>query len=297
MFISTFRPVLLLSVAPIWSAAAFTGFRLPGIFGATLPGNPAIADFADSQTGQSLKFRLEIGQDKDESTPNLLIDGLHLEFDGADLPEGCDRVPLPGIDGPNPKLSSGPRVLHIRNEGMFVSMEGMTTVEMKGACWELIWRDDAPAGTILCGFDHPEEARRNEHSSSLPKGRVYVSFPVWIAESLVEHQARKADVTKRAEGHSEEMKDHLVKMRETSNPIMKALHFRNAAAAHERLEYSGHRSAAEIPDEADVAPIGGGLLVCREGTVWTKNGSFMGGNHLLLGRATVKPTESVALTP
>lgn len=291
MVFSPFRSLLLFCIVPLWSVAAFTGFRLPAIFGGTLPGNPALIDFADAQSGQSFKFRFEIGQDEDESTPNLLIDGVHIELDGNEFPEDGKRVSLPGIDGPHPNLSSGPRVLHTHSGGMFVSMGGMKTVDFRDGCWELVWRDEAPAGSIICGFDHPEEARRNKHSSSLPKGRVYVSFPVWTREGLKEQQIRKADVTKIATEHSEEMKAHLDKMRETKNPLMKALHFRNAAAAHEKLEFSGHRSVAEIPDEEEVTPIGGGLAICRKGTVWTKDGSFMAGNHALLGHATIKPTD------
>jgi len=30
-------------------------------------------------------------------------------------------------------------------------------------------------------------------------------------------------------------------MQETNNPLMKALHFRNACKAHEDLDYSGYR--------------------------------------------------------
>mmetsp|Transcript_34479 Transcript_34479/g.63715 ORF Transcript_34479/g.63715 Transcript_34479/m.63715 type:complete len:304 (-) Transcript_34479:484-1395(-) len=287
---TTSRCVLALCTVPLWSAAAFTGFRLPAITFLTQSGDPALIDFADAQSGQSLKVRLEIGDDEDESKPNLLIDGLHLQFDGASVPKDAPRVTLPGIDGPHPKVSSGPRVLHTINEGMFVTMNGMHTLDLRDGCWELVWRDEAPAGTIIVAFDHPEEARRNEHSSALPKGRVYVSFPVWNRELLTEQQIRKADVLRDAKEHSEELKLHLEKMKETKNPLMKALHFRNAAQAHERLDYSGHRTVAEIPDDADVTPVGGNLVMCREGTVWTKDGSFLGGNHALLGRATVKTT-------
>lgn len=298
MVLSTSRSVLVLSAVPFWSATAFSGFTLPAIFGGTLPGDPALIDFADAQSGQSLQFRLEIGQDKDESTPNLLIDGLHLELDGTELSETCQRVPLPGIDGPHPDLSSGPRLLHTRGDGTFVSMDGLKTLDLRDGCWELVWRDEAPAGTIICGFDHPDDARRNEHSSSLPRGRVYVSFPVWTRAGLNAKQARKADVLKAAEEHSEEMHLHLDKMNDTNNPLMKALHFRNAAAAHEKLDHTGHRNVKQIPNEADVTHIGGGLVICRRGTVWTKDGSFMAGNHALLGHATVKPNDkSTELKP
>ena len=68
---------------------------------------------------------------------------------------------------------------------------------------------------------------------------------------------------------------------------MKALHYREAFAAQERLDISGIHSVQKLPEPSDLVAIGGNLLLCKYGTVWTKDGTFFGGDHALLGSSTV----------
>ena len=78
---------------------------------------------------------------------------------------------------------------------------------------------------------------------------------------------------------------------------MKALHFREAFAAQERLDFSGVKTLQEVPEASDLSGIGGDLLLCRYGTVWTKDGNFFGGDHELLGSSTIRSVECDELKP
>lgn len=114
----------------------------------------------------------------------------------------------------------------------------------------MIWRRGAKAGAFICGFDVPEEVKRND--ASIPKGRVYVvgycndwtitfffsldqhnslgsfqTFPVWTEESLQDLRERMVKAEEKAVEAMDRLKDETRMMSETSNPLMKAMHFRN----------------------------------------------------------------------
>ena len=42
----------------------------------------------------------------------------------------------------------------------------------------MIWREHAKAGALICGFDLPEEVRRN--SASIPAGKIYLVSIPWV---------------------------------------------------------------------------------------------------------------------
>ena len=53
-----------------------------------------------------------------------------------------------------------------------MDLTGTRYVSFEHGAWEMIWRRGAKAGALICGFDVPEEVKRND--ASIPKGRVYV---------------------------------------------------------------------------------------------------------------------------
>jgi hypothetical protein len=71
-------------------------------------------------------------------------------------------------------------------------------------------------------------------------------------------------------------------MSNTPNILMKALHFRNAAAA----------AMVDVPSVDDVLEIGEGLQMVKIGTAWSKTGSFSdsfrANRQQLLGSATLR---------
>ena len=191
---------------------------------------------------------------------------------------------LPGADGPNPQLSSGAKALNVLRKGQYVDITGSQRVNLEHGVWEMIWRRDASAGALICGFEVPEEIKRND--ASLPVGRVYVTFPVWTTDSLKDLRERKTKAEEVAIQAIQRQEDELRMMKETNNPLMKALHFRNACKAQEDLDYSGHRSYSSMPLDRDMIQLNAGLHLCSLGTVWKKRDSFFGGDHVLLGLAS-----------
>eukprot|EP00591_Stephanopyxis_turris_P011095 CAMPEP_0195517362 /NCGR_PEP_ID=MMETSP0794_2-20130614/10555_1 /TAXON_ID=515487 /ORGANISM="Stephanopyxis turris, Strain CCMP 815" /LENGTH=266 /DNA_ID=CAMNT_0040646153 /DNA_START=91 /DNA_END=891 /DNA_ORIENTATION=+ len=247
--------------------------------------NPSLTEYAAAQEGTSLSFHLDIGGKSAES--RLPLNGLVLEF--HDSAPGYIHPKLPGANGPHPHMSCGPKVLEVKEEGSVINMEGLQKVSMKNGCWEMVWRDNAPAGSIVCALDIPETVRRNE--ASLKSGRMYMSFPVWTVEGLIEKQKYKQLMEEKAVNFLEEKENELLKMKTTSNPILKALHYRNAAESVEKYYCLGMNRVAEIPSDNDVVPIQGNLMLCRKGTIWTKDDKALFGEHVLLGVASISASQ------
>jgi len=201
------------------------------------------------------------------------------------IPISACSPSLPGANGPNPQLSTGAKTLELIKKGKFVDLTGTRYVSFEHGAWEMVWRRNAKAGAFICGFDVPEEVKRN--GASIPKGRVYVTFPVWTEESLQDLRERMVKAEEKAVEAMDRLKDETRMMSETSNPLMKAMHFRNACKAHEDIDYSGYRSYKAMPLQRDMVTLQNGLHLCSLGTVWTKTDKLFGSDHVLLGSASV----------
>jgi hypothetical protein len=259
-------------------APLVAGFMMPS----PLTVKPGLSELVDSQPGQRLSINLDIGQKGDAS--RLAISGMVLDLirDSADT---IDHVAMPGKNGPHPKLSSGIRCLNLVKEGSFVSVLGTQVVKTMKGCWEMVWRKDSPAGAILCGFEIPEEYKRND--ATLPKGRIYLSFPVWTKETLAYARSEKERILKRAEELLEEKNQAMEKVQETNNPLMKALHYRNAYAAAEKYVMQPVAKVKEVPEEDEVIALQENLLLTAKGLVWSKD--LPRGEQVLLGTANISP--------
>lgn len=190
---------------------------------------------------------------------------------------------MPGADGPQPQLSSGVRTLNLIEEGTFVDMMGKTTVKALNGCWEMIWREDNPAGSLICGFDIPEEYHRND--ASLPKGRAYVNFPIWTKSGLKEAQETKERMVILAKELMDEKMAELEKMQATSNPFTKVLHYHNALACCEKLGLQDSRRIEAIPSNDEIIALQDDLLLSIKGFVFSKEKAFSRGQRTLLGTA------------
>jgi hypothetical protein len=168
-------------------------------------------------------------------------------------------------------------------------MAGKNDVETLHGCWEMVWRENASAGSLICGFDVPEDYQRNE--AELHAGRVYLSFPVWTKVGLHEAQETKDRVTTRAKELVEEKNEHLEKYKSDPNPLMKALHYRNAAVALEKQSFQNLKSFEMVPSNEEIIPLQDDLLLTTKGLVFSKEGSFHRGKHLLLGTAYAGPSD------
>ena len=67
---------------------------------------------------------------------------------------------------------------------------------------------------------------------------------------------------------------------------MKALHYRNAAAASiKRFDMEDLKRIEIVPSNEEVIRLQDDLLLTTRGLVFSKEGSFLQGQHLLLGTA------------
>lgn len=252
--------------------------------------HPALPQFAQAQTGTLLNIRLDVGTEKQA---RMSISGLVLELKQEAVSDEEKLVALPGADGPNARASTGAKSLVVRDEAYFIGMNGKQHVPLLHCCWEMVWREGAPAGVIVCGFDVPKEVRRND--ASLSAGRLYLSFPVWTKNGLADAQRIKLDVESRARKHMQDKQDELTKMESTNNPLMKALHYRNAAEAMEKYQNTGLSRVEQVPLNEDVMLIQNNLLLATKGLAWSKEQSFLGPTeHTLLGYVIVSPETTLA---
>jgi len=264
--------------------------------------NPAVTQYADAQASTLLNIRLDIEVTRDHrgaptvSGGRLGVDGLLVELHGG-KDANYEHPNLPGADGPqhSRQLSSGAKSLSIVRPGGFVDLSGSRIVGLEHGAWEMIWRKNAKAGALVCGFDVPEEVTRN--AASIPAGRLYLTFPVWTQESLQHLRERKEKAGERAAEAMDRLAEEKRLMEDTPNLLLKALHFRNACKAAEDFDYSGHRQYQAMPLERDMIALKGDLHLCSLGTVWTKGGKgLFGADHVLLGSASASAGERGTLT-
>ena len=242
---------------------------------------PGLIELVDAQPDQRFSVNLDIGNDKDAS--RLAIKGMVLDLSKEDAVN--EHVAMPGKNGPHPKLSSGIRHLELVEEGSFVSLMGTQVVKALKGCWEMVWRKDSPAGALLCGFEIPEEYKRND--ATLSKGRIYMSFPVWTKETLAFAQSEKERILKTAQEFIDMKNEALEKVQAASNPLMKALHYRNAYAAAEKVTMMPVNRIKEVPGPDEVVEIQDNLFLTTKGLVWTK--VLPRGQQELLGTANLSP--------
>ncbi|KAL7536935.1 hypothetical protein ACHAXR_011496 [Thalassiosira sp. AJA248-18] len=277
----------LLLVSLILQPKAALGFLPPWMPGVQLTSAPELTRYTRGQTDTVLEHvRLSIGLTADQQ---FVIDGFQFQLCNEPIAKDDSAVPLPGANGPRPHLSSGAHQMRFIKDGSFINMEGLQTVPFRDGVWEMIWRDESPAGLIICGFHLDEDARRND--ALLEKGQVFLTWPVWSKDGLEKHQARKAEAESRYKEYETERDTELEKMSNAPNILQKALHFRAAAAAMEKMDFTGLHGMLDVPSADDVLEIGEGLQMVKTGTVWTKTGSFSGSfranRQQLLGSATI----------
>jgi hypothetical protein len=243
---------------------------------------PDLLQITEKQEDKKLNIQLCIGH-PDEAQMAITGMVIELHHEAADY----EHVILPGADGPHRDLSTGHRRLDVLSEGHFVSLLGTRHVKTVKGCWEMCWRKDKPAGTLVCGFEIPQEYKRN--AAVLPESKMFLSFPLWTAEGLKYGQEEKKKVQEEAQRFLEKRDEELYKFDMTDNQIMKALHLRSAFAADEKYNDMPHDTLELIPDDHEVINLQDDLLLTTNGVIWVKDAEFGSVDHTLLGLATIVP--------
>ena len=243
---------------------------------------PGLDKLIKDQTDQRVAVSLDITDHEHNSGGRFAIN--NMVFDLQNVDPADEHVQMPGFNGPHPHLSAGLRRLNLVKEGSFISQMGQQFVKALNGCWELVWRDGASAGNLICGLELPEDVKRN--GATLPKGKIYITFPVWTKENLEMMQLRKEKILNQAREALEEKDAELAKMSETGNWLQKALHYRNAFAAAEKFYVQPKKQYEMVPSKDEVVSFQDDLFVTTKGTVWTK--SLPNGKQILLGAANLK---------
>lgn len=241
---------------------------------------PGLVGIADAQPSQTVAINLDIGEK--DSVSRLAIKGMTIDLLN-ELADVETSIKMPGKNGPFPMLSSGVRKLNLLKEGEFVSLAGSQIVKALKGCWEMAWKKDSPAGSLMCGFEIPEEYQRNE--ATLPAGKVFMSFSVFTQETLAFAQARKERVMKVANMALKEKNEAMDKYFSEPNPLMRAVHYRKAMEAAERYSLQSVHTVKNIPEPHEVLQLQPDLFCSTRGTVWSKE--LPRGDQILLGTASL----------
>jgi hypothetical protein len=261
-------------------------FQMPGFRAVA---SPHLNDYANSQVGVSISIGLDI-QDVISSS-RLYIDGLKVEF--TKEPPVSNKVMLPGSQGPYSLGSTGPLALKKHSHGKFISTKGEQSVHLEMGCWEMVWLCDRPAGSIVCGFQLDQDAKRND--AVLPAGNVYMNFAVYTKESLEKIITKKQDYDERLKSLKEEKEKSLSKFQEEGNLFKKALLWKRFLDANERVSFMNPDAYVSVPDSFDnVLNIGDNLFIYTKGKVFIKTPKENSIRHLTgIGDAIIRDSSSV----
>mmetsp|Transcript_25288 Transcript_25288/g.35470 ORF Transcript_25288/g.35470 Transcript_25288/m.35470 type:complete len:286 (-) Transcript_25288:185-1042(-) len=276
---------LIFSIAMISSTA--NGFmNLASTFTvAKQASKPALQEFAKIQENMLLNIQLDIyARTNDEA--HLPLSGLSVELHQEEI-TGDHRPSMPGADGPHADLSTGVHNIDIKNDASFVGMNGMNYAQLKNGCWEMTWREGDPSGALVCGFDVPDELKRNSNSVPLPSGRIYMSFRLWNDKGLKEMRSKLEEAELEAKEHLKKRQQELEKMQQTKNPIMKFLHRGNSFNALDKYVATGAQDLEKgVPSDDKLLTLDGGLRLRMDGHVFLASEK---GPHALIGKVHVNP--------
>ena len=123
-----------------------------------------------------------------------------------------------------------------------------------------------------------------------------MSHMVWTKESLAREQARKSEMASRAQPLLDEKDRQMTLQTETSNPLKKAMYYRNAMAAMDKYYVIGMSKVEYIPD----APLNDAgeddehwihlpkdLVLTTKGQLFSSDGK----KQIRMGESTIRSTE------
>lgn len=221
----------------------------------------------DAQSDHRLSVSLDIGKPGD--TSRLAINNLVFDLSEHAPTSNDQHIKMPGAHGPQPSLSGGIRRLTTIQNGSFISMNGCEVVNAIKGCWEIIWKKDAPAGSLIAGFELDKTYQRN--AAKLEEGELYISFNTWSKEGLEHAQEEKRKSSKIVNDAENKKDDAIAKMKETNNLVERAILYFNALSAAEVYSKQPIQTMKLVPSTSDeIIPLEG-MYVSMNGNVWKKD--------------------------
>ena len=244
--------------------------------------NPSVAvtssiDDADLDGDKNIEYYYESSYECNDFGPGVAsqlgVNGLILKLQNGMTvdDDGRGRPPMPGFNGRHPQLSSGPRQLEIVKYGQYVNLSGVQYVETLDGCWEMCWREKRPGGKLIFGFNIKEEYHRND--AFLPKGRVYLSFPVFTTQSLQDVHKKRDNAESQRKQYLDQRDAELERYEVATNVISKAFHLYKAFAAVEKYKSMPHDDIDSLPasdqfGESDTFPLKDQVVMSKNGIVY-----------------------------
>lgn len=250
---------------------------------------PGLDELAEKQKYVQLQLNLDIGMN-DENT--FTIRDMVLELQKS-LPRGKEEeAMLPGANGWCKSISSQRRSMELIKSGNFINMKGQQNINMFRPSWELIWPEETPSGSLVMGFELPEDYSRNEHSTTFTSGNICIRFQVWSKSTLAYGQAERHRLVSEHDRLCREKEESLDLFNECQifNPIQKVLHLRHAVIADDELERVLSALEAAGPDlssskegeeynENIVMKLKDDLYITKVGHIYHQSGNFDGGHQ------------------
>jgi hypothetical protein len=143
------------------------------------------------------------------------------------------------------------------------------------------------------------QMQRNANGVEIPAGWLYLSFPVWTSDRLIQLQLQKFTAEAKAAELQAEKMAKLQTVQEATNLLDKLWKYRDALEATEKQVLIGASAYKMVPASVDdVVPLptptslGSPLLVGKSGIIWRQpaNGSSNNSNNRpqVLGEAHLK---------
>lgn len=282
-----FEPVIrnfLLAAIAMASLQGCKGFLVskPDVYA-----SPIIPEFISKvNEGILLNVGFDIPRNiKDKTSARLYIKGLSIMLKNMQAKANHSYLPQKTIGAPITR--TGPLKVETHADGHFVSMNGTQNVEFEHGCWEMLWQVGKPAGSVICSFDLARDVSRND--AVLQAGNVYVTFPVFSKEGLSDLRSRKANYEAEIKKHTDLQAKELKNTNESKNLLMKAVHFRRAVAANEKISLMRTNFYDKIPTiDDEIISFGDDLVLCKKGTVWSKGSGAKGAKEIQVGQASLQ---------
>ena len=226
-----------------------------------------LGQLVEAQHEKRVSIGLNIAEPGEPS--RLAINGIVFDLMRHAPSSNTDFTEMPGRQWPRASFTGGLRMLNIVEDGSFVSMRGKEIVKPLKGCWEIIWREGDPSGSLYCGLEIDQAYKRND--ATLPKGMVYISFNTWSSEGLKKAQATKERSTERADMALKHKQEELSKMAETNNILQKGLHYYKALCAVDEYLMEPNLKMRGVPSDEEVVHFGGDMHVSKIGKVWSQD--------------------------
>jgi len=247
---------------------------------------PGLDELAEKQKNVQLQLNLDIGMSNENA---FTIRDMVLELQKSQEEEEEEEAMLPGANGWCKNISSQRRSMKLRQPGNYINMKGQQHIHLLRPSWELIWPKETPSGSLVMGFELPQDYSRNEHSTTFTSGNICIRFQVWSKSTLAYGQAERYRLVEENDRLHQEKEEALDLFNECRfNPIQKVLYLRHALTIDEKLERvvsalkeAGPDLSSETEEynEKIIMKLKNDLYITKVGYIYHQNGKFDGGHH------------------